>query len=178
MEKKSKTDESFGEDMNRHIKNALSFFKSSKVALLLVLAFFIILIVLVIGKKDNVAVGITADEAEKKLAGIISQVKGIDKAEVMITYESTSKKVPATSQSNSTLNPLGESSESGQETTTKLYQNPGGQALILTELQPDIRGVVVVARGADDYMARLDIINAVTTVLNIPADKVEVLNMK
>ena len=98
----------------------------------------------------------------------------------MITYESTSKKVPATSESiSSSIGTLeGEDGKKSGDIASRLISGNGGNALIITELEPEIRGVMVVARGAEDYMVKLNIINAVKTVLNIPGEKIEVLSMK
>lgn len=175
MKKNPTTDESFEDTVNRHIKNLLNFCKSSKGAAIIVIMFFIIVIIMAAGLKDRTAGTFTKDEAEKKLASIITQIQGVEKAEVMITYESTSKKVPATTEGINTSSLIGEDED---KSTSKLFQGSTGQALIITELQPEIRGVVVVAKGADDYMVKLNIINGVRTVLNVSADKVEVLNMK
>ncbi|MBQ9624501.1 MAG: hypothetical protein IJR47_00180, partial [Clostridia bacterium] len=46
------------------------------------------------------------------------------------------------------------------------------------DLNRNITGVVVVADNADDYMTKINIITIVKTALNVPAGKIEVVNMK
>ena len=46
--------------------------------------------------------------------------------------------------------------------------------LVLKETLPEIKGVIVVSSGASDVKIKLDIITAVTTVLGIDSNKVEV----
>ena len=53
----------------------------------------------------------------------------------------------------------------------------GGEAVIIREDQPEVRGVIVVAQGAGDIGVRMELLNAVTTLLGVQADKVEILKM-
>lgn len=179
MKKSTELQASLDEAVNRYVKSIVGFAFGKKGAMILVCLFFILIIILAFGFKDNVDLKADSSESEQKLAKIISRIEGVESAEVMITYESTSRKVPATSKSiRSSVSVFGDSTEDDKDTSAKLIQGSGGNALIITELEPEIRGVVVVARGADDYMVKLSIIDAVKTVLNIPSKKVEVLNMK
>ncbi len=47
----------------------------------------------------------------------------------------------------------------------------------MREDQPKVRGVIVVAQGAGDIGVRMNLLNAVKTLLNVEADKVEILKM-
>ena len=49
--------------------------------------------------------------------------------------------------------------------------------MIIREDQPEVRGVIVVAQGAGDIGVRMDLLHAVTTLLGVDADKVEILKM-
>ena len=46
--------------------------------------------------------------------------------------------------------------------------------LIVKEILPDVKGVIVIAEGADDIKVRLNLVNAVCTALAVDADKVEI----
>lgn len=50
----------------------------------------------------------------------------------------------------------------------------GTAPIILTEIQPVVRGVIVVAEGAGDMQVRLDLQRAVQTVLDVPVANIEV----
>lgn len=180
MKKNSESQASLDETVNRYVKNVIGFATGKKGAMILVCLFFILIITLAFGFKDKVDLNADVSDVEKKLAHIISKINGVESAEVMITYESTSKKVPATSESiSSSIGTLeGEDGKKSGDIASRLISGNGGNALIITELEPEIRGVMVVARGAEDYMVKLNIINAVKTVLNIPGEKIEVLSMK
>jgi stage III sporulation protein AG len=49
---------------------------------------------------------------------------------------------------------------------------------VLTEIEPTVRGVIVIAEGAADVSVRVKLSNAVMTVLGISADRIEVFEMK
>ncbi len=104
---------------------------------------------------------------EKKLEAALSRMQGVGEVSVVINYESSGEKIPAFSTDTSI-------SEDGSNQKTEITSVSGG-ALILKERQPEIRGAVIVAKGAEDIGVRMSIISAATTLLGITADKVEVL---
>lgn len=54
----------------------------------------------------------------------------------------------------------------------------GTETIVLTEIEPTVRGVIVIAEGAADVSVRVKLSNAVMTVLGISADRIEVFEMK
>ena len=114
-------------------------------------------------------------DIEVRMEEALSRMEGVGEVSVVINYESTSELVPA-KQSES----LGETTESssGSSVTEKLSENlamVSGEALIVKENQPRVRGVIVIAEGARDMGVRNDLLNAVTTLLDVTADRVEIL---
>ena len=68
----------------------------------------------------------------------------------------------------------------GTTTTTSsspiiLNGNNSSNALILTEELPNVKGVIVVASGAGRVDIKLDILNAVSTLLDISTEKISIL---
>ena len=57
-------------------------------------------------------------------------------------------------------------------------QNGKSSPLIVKEIYQNISGVVIVASGAENVEVRLNIINAVETVLGVSANKIQVLSGK
>ena len=57
-------------------------------------------------------------------------------------------------------------------------QSNSERPVILKELRPPVKGVIVVAEGAKDSLVKLNLLQAVQTVLEIPAYKVTVLPME
>lgn len=119
-------------------------------------------------------------QLEQRLSEIISEIDGAGKAEVFLTVESTSESVYAADQKeNSTQKNNNGSSENeiSHETsyiTVKL--SDGTQQVIkVKEVEPKIRGVIVVCSGGGDSVVQERIMQAVKTVFDISSARVCVL---
>lgn len=126
------------------------------------------------------------EELEERLEAILGSIRGAGRVRVMITYDTSSRLVPAMStdvQSGTTENTSGES-QSVSETRTEssrpatISGSGGTETIVLTEIEPTVRGVIVTAEGAADVSVRVKLCNAVMTVLGISADRIEVFEMK
>lgn len=122
---------------------------------------------------------------EQQLKYTLSQIQGAGRVEVMIMYESSSEIVPAISVDTQTSTTT-DTRDSGSSTTkTENTQSEvvtiggsgGSSALVLKEKTPQIRGVIVVAEGADNISVKLNLLSAVKTLLNISPDQVDVYKM-
>ena len=127
-------------------------------------------------------------DLEKKLQSILSQIQGAGKVDVMVTYSATGEAVPAYDIKRSHEETDEKDSEGGtrkirgEEYESSLAfedSSAGGKSpVILKKLEPEIRGVLVVAEGADSVEVRDRICKAVTVVLDIPVHKVQVVQRK
>ncbi len=121
------------------------------------------------------------EDIEDRLNQVLSKIEGAGQVEVVIYYASTTELVPAFSEDTSTsASSNGESSSSTtseQADVATVKSGSDTQALIIKEIEPEIKGVVVVAEGAGDIGVRFNLLSAVTTLLDVGADKVEVLKM-
>ena len=104
---------------------------------------------------------------EKELETALCKMNGVEEAKVVINYETSGEKIPA--MSTDTIHSENDSRQRSEITTIS------GSALILKEKLPEVRGVIVVADGAKDIGVRMNIMSAVTTLLGVPSDKVEIL---
>ena len=120
-------------------------------------------------------------EMEDRLKRVLSKVDGVGDVDVIINYESTAERVPAFSEDRQVSK--SDSQDTSSETTSEksdiatVQGNGASEALIVKENQTEVRGVIVVAQGAEDISVRMNLLNAVTTLLNVSADKVEILKM-
>ncbi len=122
---------------------------------------------------------------EQQLKYTLSQIQGAGNVEVMITYEASSEIVPAISvdKQTSTTTDSGDSgtsttnTENTQSEVVTIGGSGGNSALVLKEKSPEIRGVIVVAEGADNIMVKLNLLSAVQTLLNVSPDQVDVYKM-
>lgn len=148
---------SLTDQMNKHITGMHSFLFNKK-SIYIILGFLLFSVMATSNLMDKS--NYSHDEREIKLAKIICNIEGVKKAEVMINYELTNdEKI------------IDNNSAVGFE---ELYMNKKQN----DNMKTSIAGVVVVAKGADNYMVKMNILDGVKTALNIPASKIEVLNMK
>ena len=128
---------------------------------------------------------VSDDEIEEKLRQTLSCIEGAGKVEVMITYESSGEIIPAISvdtQSSTTT----DTDEDGNSTTSTentqseivtISTSDGTAALVLREDSPQVKGVLVIAEGADDIGVKLRLLEAVQTILDVSPDQVDVYKM-
>ena len=127
-------------------------------------------------------------DMENKLAAVLRKVSGVGDVEVMITAKGSLEQIPL-KDSSSTEESLDEDDGEGgsrtdnsaqREESTVLVTNEDGNSVpyILQELEPEIEGVVVIAEGGDNAMVKMDIIQAVEVLFDVPAHKVIVMKMR
>ena len=123
-----------------------------------------------------------AADTETRLQEVLSCIRGAGRVEVMITYETGREIVPAMTtsvNSNGSETSDGDKSSSSQQSTEStqpatVSQSGSNAPIVLKEIEPVVRGVIVVADGAADVTARLDLQRAVRAVLDIPLSHIEV----
>ncbi len=128
----------------------------------------------------------TVASLDRRMESILSDIEGAGVVRVMITYESGTEIVPATSENTETTTTSGETdgNSSSSETVHKqtdvvtVQDQSQSSALILKEKMPEVKGVLVIAEGAGDIGVKLNLMKAVQTLLNISADKVDVFEMQ
>lgn len=125
--------------------------------------------------------GTDTTDAEEKLAQTLSQIRGVGKVTVMITYDTGTEIVPAMSkstQSNESETQNGTSSSENESNEIATITSGGQESpVVITEIQPKVRGVIVVAEGAADISVKLNLEYATATVLGIDASAIEVFEM-
>lgn len=128
------------------------------------------------------------EDLEERLKYILSQIEGVGKVDVMINWSATEETVPAYDIKKSREETEEKDSAGGtriirgEEYESSLaYEDlpSGGKSpVILKKLEPEIRGVLVVAEGAHDVGVRGRISQAVTVALDVPANRVSVVQRK
>lgn len=119
---------------------------------------------------------------QQSLESIVSSIKGAGKCKVLVTLENGSETIYATEEKK---NKEASEDKSGGETTRKkesddcekkyitIKDSEGSErALAVTEIQPKIKGVIIVCPGGDDPQVQQRVVNAVTTALDITSKRV------
>ncbi len=119
-----------------------------------------------------------AKSLEGKLENLLSKIKGAKDAKVMVFLEGSLELILAEKvdeKKNTTSN--GTSSNSYVTTVTEPIILTNGNTsvpLVITEKLPTVKGIVIVCKGASNVMVKMDIINAVRTLFNLPFGSIEV----
>ena len=114
-----------------------------------------------------------AAELESRLEGILSGMAGVGGVRVMLTLDRTEEQVIA-------MNDRSAGNDKNASTESRPATVSGGgreEPIVLTEVLPRIRGVIVLAEGAGNIAVKYNIVAAVSTVLGIDEKCVEVFVM-
>lgn len=115
---------------------------------------------------------------EQRLADIVGGIQGAGECRVMVTLENGVEYLYATEQKiNSSRAEKNDGSDVSQADTSQdsvilIDTDNGKQGLLVTEIQPTVKGVVVVCSGGDKAAVQQQIVKAVSTVLDIAASRV------
>lgn len=127
-----------------------------------------------------------AEKTEKRLVDLLNCIGGIENTHVMVTLENGSEYRYATDEKQSGDSVFTYADGSGQpfkvqeksdvqQSYILVDSDNGKTPLVLTEISPRIKGVVVVCKGADRPVIRQRVIEAVTTALGISSLQVCVI---
>lgn len=135
---------------------------------------------------DQTTVEDYAAQLEDSLTAMLSRIKGVGSVEVMVTIEKGVENIYATEEKTSKQVSNDKSSDTdtrnqendNTETTYILVKGADGgqQAIAVTQIQPVVKGVVVVCDGGDNAAVEQQVIQAVTTALDIASTKVCVVS--
>lgn len=124
---------------------------------------------------------------QSDLKNILGQIDGVGDVDVMITFYSVEEKEIAynTNESNSTTSE--NDSEGGERITEQVNKDQTAimvdkegtnEPLILTENYPEIKGVIIVAKGASNPKVKYKLMKGVESTLDLPSYKVMVYPKK
>lgn len=131
-------------------------------------------------KSDNTTEIVTEDCAtaeeyatflENKLCNVLSKVSGAGQVNVVITLESGFSFDYATNTETKTTT----SGDNETTITTETVILVSNQPVISKQNYPTIKGVVVVADGANDINVKLNIISAIETILQVDRQNITIL---
>lgn len=139
------------------------------------------------GKSDaaetsaNVTISQYEEKMEQKVLNLVSSISGCGRASVVVTLETGVENVYAREEKGTTDHTQDQQGEDVKtqernNTESKLIliegENGQKQALVETQRQPTVKGVVVVCEGGEDALVKERIVQAVTTALGVSSNKV------
>lgn len=133
------------------------------------------------------SVSTSANTLENQLETILEKLQGVEDVSVLITYEETNKVVPIYNQDSQESLTQEEDVQGGvrtinQNSTKKevVYEEVNGEKTIATSsvITPEIKGAVILAKGANNTEVKSNIIQAVEAATGLPTHKIQVFEMK
>lgn len=124
---------------------------------------------------------------EDRIGDILQNIVGVGEVEVLVTIESTEEKVVHENRNESRQITEETDRQGGRRQITDvshsgeivLYEASGGESpIVLKVIRPKIRGVVVVAEGAENPTVKSLILDAVHKGLNVPLQRISVIPRK
>lgn len=114
------------------------------------------------------------EELENKLVQLVSSIDGVGECQVMVTLENTTESVYATD-----VEIKNDDSSVNQKDKYVIYDSENGEApVLIKEYLPKVQGVTVVCTGGDNTAVKEKIIESVTSLFNIPTNRVSVSKIK
>lgn len=141
------------------------------------------------GRNDVVQVSseINYDENEEKLANILSNIAGVGKVKVLLTYSETSTYVPIYNENLKASNTTETDSAGGSRTVSEtdsqkevIYkEDSSGNREPVTQsiISPKIEGAIITAQGADNAEVKTSIVEAVEAATGLATHKIQVFKM-
>lgn len=115
-----------------------------------------------------------ANLLEEKLTSVISELKGVKNAQVMVSVSSGGEVIIANNVEEKTVENGDGKNVTVVKTPIIVTENGTSKPIILMEVLPEICGVIIVASGAEDTFVRLNILKAVEAIIKIPSENIQV----
>lgn len=127
------------------------------------------------------------ENMERKLSNILKKVDGIGDVEVMVTLKTSKEQVALKDSVNSQTSNQETDSQGGSRVEsdrsineeTVMSQTGSGESspYVVKEIEPEVEGVLVIARGGDNAKIISEINSAVQVLFDVPAHKIKVMKM-
>lgn len=140
------------------------------VAIIVVLAIFFSTFRVNDSKEQSSSIDSYLLQLENKLSEKLSQIEGAGKVSVIISLSRGTTTEIATEKKVSN----GENGIITEESPVLV----SGKPIILSEIYPEVCGVIIIAKGASNIKVRSALMNATQTFLNITSEKIEILTMR
>nr|WP_246427516.1 stage III sporulation protein AG [Paenibacillus phyllosphaerae] len=124
---------------------------------------------------------------ENRLKDILEKIVGVGEVDVFVTIDSTEEKILGRNEKESQQITNEKDKNGGSRNTTSitkdgqivLYQSGGDEEPLVTKyIKPQIRGVMIVAKGAENQTVRRLLLDAVQKGLNVPITNISVIPRK
>ena len=132
-------------------------------------------------------VEVSNNSLEFEIENMLKKLDGVEDASVLITYEETNRIVPMYNEDNQESVTSEEDNQGGVRTINEnsskkevVYEENNGTKKAVTSkiITPQIKGAVIMAKGANNVNVKTNIIQAVQAVTGLATHKIQVFEMK
>lgn len=158
----------------------LELFRRYKYALLVVAAGVVLMALPALGGgasrqepagQSGQEVDFETEELEGRLEEALSRMEGVGQAQVVLTLRAGPGQVLA----QDTQRTAGENQSQSSQSTVVISRGSGNEEpVVLQQLSPQFQGALVVCSGGDDPSVRLRVVEAVSALTGLGADKISV----
>lgn len=177
------------------MKEIIEKFKNSKKIKIAIVLFLCAIMVIVYfapeksTKKETTVINnntVVEQTKEQQLEKVLANIKGVGKVSVMITYENGNEVICANNIETQTSTVTEKSENGGIKESETIVESKspvtigsgnGENPLVVIEKEPKIKGVIVVAQGAENLEVKLNLQKAVETVLQVSPSQVDIFAM-
>ena len=127
-------------------------------------------------------------DLQSNLERILSNIDGVGKVSVLLTYSESSELVPLYDETKSETTTEEADTSGGKRTTTDtntqksaiMQENSSGEKSIITQktVSPKIEGAIITAEGGDNANVKTQIIQAVEAATGLATHKIQVFKLK
>lgn len=167
--------------MDRLGENIVAFIKKYRYVALVLLVGLFLMMLPEVGDKETAQpvetkpAQTTEQDTAKQLSEILSQIQGAGKVEVMLTEASGAKTIYQTDEDDVSNT----DSTSKRKTTITVTDADRNESGLIQQVDPPVYlGAIIVCQGADSPTVRLAIVEAVSAVTGLGADRISILKMK
>ena len=134
-------------------------------------------------KEENVDTSSGGDNLESRMETILSQLDGVGKVDVLLTYQESTQVVPVYNTSQKVTNTTEGDAGGGKRTIEEsdvsqevVYedQNGDGKVAVQKEVSPKIEGAIIIATGASNSTVKANIVQAVEAATGLATHKIQV----
>lgn len=136
---------------------------------------------------QQVSNAVSLDNNEQKLANILSNIQGVGKVKVLLTYSETSTYIPIYNENSKGSNTTETDNAGGSRTISEtdnqkevIYkEDSSGNKEPVTQsiISPKIEGAIITAQGADSSEVKANIVQAVEAATGLATHKIQVFKM-
>lgn len=123
---------------------------------------------------STASTGSDLEQLEQRLAALLSDMEGAGRVKVMLQYSAGPRTVYQTDSTQEVV----EGTEEKETAVTVETVLSGNEPVVVQTMEPTFLGAIIAAEGADRSSVRLDLVNAVSSLTGLGADRITVIKLK